>query len=416
MCSKTETLHSNYDDTLGYSIKLSAPGKVILFGEHSVVYGKLALAASLGLRTHLNFIENFEDDHQKIVLNFEAVKLYHSYDINDIKRELFNDSSSKILLDKPELNNHEKILSKVQDFISKYGGSAPIQKSQHQALVAFFYLFISMTNQLDVTSFTITVKSDLHIGAGLGSSASFLVVISAAFYKYFRFKTENLSVEDLNELSFNNLEFNKKKFTEKDLELISKWAYNAEKIIHGTPSGLDNTICTYGMMVEFKKGGPITPLILNHKLSVILINSQVPKDTKVQVEKVACLKAKYPEVVNSILNAMEEIALKASTTLKSLNIENKDEVDKILDDCVNINQGLLQSLGVSHISLNNICNILLEKKLHGKLTGAGGGGYAFGFIPEGYAKEDLDFVIKNLEKNGYESKIIELGGAGLINH
>ena len=33
------------------SITASAPAKVILHGEHSVVYGKLALAASLDLRT-----------------------------------------------------------------------------------------------------------------------------------------------------------------------------------------------------------------------------------------------------------------------------------------------------------------------------------------------------------------------------
>ena len=33
------------------TITASAPAKVILHGEHSVVYGKLALAASLDLRT-----------------------------------------------------------------------------------------------------------------------------------------------------------------------------------------------------------------------------------------------------------------------------------------------------------------------------------------------------------------------------
>lgn len=79
------------------------------------------------------------------------------------------------------------------------------------------------------------VTSQLPMGSGLGSSASFCVALSSALIA-------------LSEEHF--LKSKEKKngssFEKTDLELVSMWAFEGERIIHGKPSGIDNTVSTFG--------------------------------------------------------------------------------------------------------------------------------------------------------------------------
>lgn len=78
------------------------------------------------------------------------------------------------------------------------------------------------------------ISSELPLGSGLGSSAAFCVALAAAL----------LGVSDSVSLDVNHQGW--VSFGEKELDLVNKWAFEGEKIIHGKPSGIDNSVSAYG--------------------------------------------------------------------------------------------------------------------------------------------------------------------------
>jgi mevalonate kinase len=78
------------------------------------------------------------------------------------------------------------------------------------------------------------VTSHLPIGAGLGSSAAFSASLAAALMIWHG-HSEEKALEDL---------YVREEFTTK----VNLWAFRAEKLIHGNPSGIDNCVATYGLL------------------------------------------------------------------------------------------------------------------------------------------------------------------------
>ena len=52
-------------------LELSAPGKIILCGEHSVVYGKKAIACSIDLRTKICIKKEDSNDEKAFKIKFK---------------------------------------------------------------------------------------------------------------------------------------------------------------------------------------------------------------------------------------------------------------------------------------------------------------------------------------------------------
>lgn len=85
----------------------------------------------------------------------------------------------------------------------------------------------------------VVITSELPLGSGLGSSAAFCVALSAALLALSG--TVDVDREHRGWIVYK----------EDELDLLNKWAFEGEKIIHGKPSGIDNTVSTYGMQNPF---------------------------------------------------------------------------------------------------------------------------------------------------------------------
>ncbi len=230
-----------------------------------------------------------------------------------------------------------------------------------------------------------------------------------------------------------------------DLELINQWAFQSEKIIHGNPSGIDNSVSTFGGALTFCSG-KINPLKETPQLEILLINTCQSRSTKLLVAGVRQRYDKYPTVIKPILDSIEaitqtciktlsEIALKtitidASEVSSGSRIHSKDEsaLDKTtessdtgksfqtLTELIEMNQNLLASLGVSHPKLAHVIQICGDYELSAKLTGAGGGGCAFALIPPGTPQDMLQELHGLLTFKGYDCWLTHVGGAGVTFH
>ncbi|KAF9099618.1 Mevalonate kinase [Mortierella sp. AD031] len=359
----------------------SSPGKVILFGEHAVVYGKVATAGSLGLRSY-SLIQTRAD--KKIEVNLPDVQLARSWNIQNVPRQARWEGYPY-----PPPSMNTELLDQLTKFVDL--GS---QTNRSQAAIALLYLHSFLTTD-DIFSqgYDFVVRSNLPVGAGLGSSASYSVCVATALLQLNGY----LSTGDLD--------------VAQQRDLVNQWAFQAEKVIHGNPSGIDNTVSTLGGAVMFKKGEKIEPLPGFQSLRFLLTNTRVPRETQVQVANVRKLHEKFPTVVNPMLDAINEISNSCRDIFSQEGLDRSHLLSRF-GELVDVNHGLLAALGVSHPSLEKVREISSKLGLKSKLTGAGGGGCALTLIRDDVTPETVAVVKQLLEAEGFHCMETSVGGPG----
>lgn len=270
----------------------SAPGKIFLFGEHAVVYGKRAIACAIDLRTTV-----------EVTSADRGINIY----------SIFKDEQEKNLYIK-----------------------SAIKKLQHYT---------------EINNIKIIVSSKIPIASGLGSSAAVTVATIGALNEEFQI---GLSKDE-----------------------IAHMAYQTELEVQGAASPTDTFVSTMGGTVivpDRKKLQPIT-------CGVVIGHTGISKSTSRMVSRVMGLKNKYPEVIEDVMNAIGKI----SDIGETLVVKNDY---RSIGELMNINQGLLDAIGVC---IPELSQQIYAARYHGaygaKITGAGGGGCMVAICDQDKCKE-----------------------------
>ena len=276
----------------------SAVAKIILCGEHAVVYNQPAIAVPVpSLRA---IARAYAPRKQVRGLVVSAVDLNQEYILTDVEQY---DSSNPILL-------------AAQLFLARFG--------------------------LPVPDVKVTLTSDIPVASGLGSGAAittaFLRVLSLAL-------NQPIAKEDLNDL-----------------------VYEVEKVHHGTPSGVDNTVVVFERPIYFVRNQAIEWFALGTYYEFLIGDTGISASTQVAVGDVRVLYQTNFAQVNSVIYSIGEIVRQMRKTLEDGDIA---ELGRLMLQ----NHRFLQQLTVSSDKLDTLVEAALKAGAFGaKLSGGGRGG------------------------------------------
>ena len=291
--------------------KASAPAKVILFGEHFVVYGSPAILAAINKRISVD-ARTIIHDENKIVIRSD-IGVAGEYHNNGEFNALEGGSKAKAVLD-------------------------PLYGAIRQVL-----LMRNKKKKKKNIGIEIGISSRVPPGIGLGSSAASCVATVAA-------------VDSL---------FQKNPSRQKVCEL----AIESERLIHKRTSGADCYVSTFGgLMQYYGKSTSFKNIETKGSLSLVVASTGIKHSTSDLVAGVKRFKDTNRILFESLSKQASDICLQACTAIES------GKCDKI-GELMNENQIILQQIGISHHKVRDIIDICSKAGAMGaKITGAGGGG------------------------------------------
>jgi mevalonate kinase len=236
--------------------KASAPAKVILFGEHFVVYGGPAILAAINKRISVD-ARILSHDEDRIIISSDigvVGEYWHNGDFNPLE----GGSKAKAVLD-------------------------PLYEAIIQVL---------LMRDKKKTGIEVSISSRVPLGIGLGSSAASCVATVAAVNSLFQ---KNISRHQVCEL-----------------------AIESERQIHKRTSGADCYVSTFGGLIHYcSKSKDFKNIKTNEPLSLVVASTGIKHYTSDLVSSVKRFKDRNETLFESLAKQASEICLQAWTAIES---------------------------------------------------------------------------------------------------
>jgi len=299
-------------------------GKVVILGEHAVVYGRHAIAAPVPM-TVKALVEDCDEGIHLLIPRW------------GVEFRLAENPS--------ERHSFERPAGLMLDELGLSGRAMRIE-----------------------------VFPDVPRSMGLGGSAAMAVAIVRALDQRYRL---GLSDEEVNRLAF-----------------------EAEKLAHGKPSGIDNTLACYGKPLVFRSGSPplVEPLNIKTPIPMVVGMTGYEGLTAKTVGRVNAAWQKDRKLYERIFDQIDTLVLRGVQAIQ-------DEDLATLGELMNVCHGMLNALQVSTPELEQLVDIAREHgALGAKLTGGGGGGSIIALCDG-----DTDAVVNAIRAAGFKAIPVALG-------
>ncbi|RME87888.1 MAG: mevalonate kinase [Anaerolineae bacterium] len=320
----------------------TAPGKIILFGEHAVVYGQPAIAVPV-------------------------TQVQAKVDVDDSPRP-------GVWVHAPDVNLHEEL--------SRLAPGHPLGEAIRSVFSALRVPPPSSADRKEVNGkggLAITITSTIPVASGLGSGAAVSVALIRSLSAHLGHPLPD--------------------------EQVSALTYEVEKIHHGTPSGIDNTVVTYAKPVYFVRGRDGEPPTIEvfpiaRPFTIVIGDTGLPAPTKEAVADVRRLWEADRTRMERLFAAIGSIVRAARQAIEE---GHPERLGPLMDE----NHALLQEMTVSSPELDRLVEAARRAgALGAKLSGGGRGGNMIALVEGGSASR----VANALREAGAQRGIVTTVG------